>query len=133
MRNRAKCKLCKDIVESFHVHDYVTCSCGEIAVDGGLQYLKAVAKNWENFLRVDDEGNEIIVKIDCSSESSIEKEAQNTQNTQHKPSKVELLEMLHDMIKAIENLPPAGMSTYITHYDYVSLLILLSALFRADD
>lgn len=133
MINRAKCKLCSSIVESFHSTDYVYCKCGEIFVDGG-DSLKCGAKDWSNFIRVDDEGNEIIVKVQESPSSSSEgQKAENTQNAQHKPSKVELLEMLHDMIKSIENLPPNALSTYITHYDYVSSLILLLALFKAED
>ena len=38
--NKAKCKVCKDIIESKHTHDYVECSCGEISVDGGKDYLR---------------------------------------------------------------------------------------------
>ena len=40
IRNSAKCKLCNDEIESKHVHDYVTCLCGAISVDGGHEYLK---------------------------------------------------------------------------------------------
>jgi len=49
-----------------------------------------------------------------------------------KMSKQDLLEMLDEMIKNIEGLPPGAMLTPITHYDHVSLLILLSALLKAD-
>ena len=38
--NKARCKICGDIIESVHVHDYKTCKCGKIAVDGGKEYLK---------------------------------------------------------------------------------------------
>ncbi len=37
--NKAKCKRCGDIIESKTVHDFKTCSCGAISVDGGLDYL----------------------------------------------------------------------------------------------
>ena len=40
IRNRAKCLLCGDIVESVSVHDYRECSCGAMAVDGGKNYLR---------------------------------------------------------------------------------------------
>lgn len=40
IRNRAKCLLCGDIVESVSVHDYRECSCGAMAVDGGKSYLR---------------------------------------------------------------------------------------------
>lgn len=46
------------------------------------------------------------------------------------PTKEELLDMLSEMIKNYENLPPGALLTPITHYDHQSLLLLLSALFR---
>jgi hypothetical protein len=38
--NQAKCTKCGDTPISTHRHDYVECSCGNIAVDGGMEYLK---------------------------------------------------------------------------------------------
>jgi len=38
--NRARCRKCGDVVESKSVHDFASCSCGAISVDGGLEYLK---------------------------------------------------------------------------------------------
>lgn len=43
--NRAECARCGDVIESKHRHDYQTCSCGEIFVDGGLAYLRRGAKD----------------------------------------------------------------------------------------
>lgn len=40
LSNKIQCKVCGDIVESKHVHDYVTCSCGSVSVDGGKEYLR---------------------------------------------------------------------------------------------
>lgn len=40
IRNMAKCRLCGDIIESKHRHDFRGCSCGAIFVDGGREYLK---------------------------------------------------------------------------------------------
>ena len=40
IRNAAKCLNCNDIVESTHRHDFVMCTCGNLAVDGGKAYLK---------------------------------------------------------------------------------------------
>lgn len=37
--NRAKCLDCNDIITSYHVHDYVTCSCKKLSVDGGTEYI----------------------------------------------------------------------------------------------
>ena len=38
--NKAKCKKCGDVIESKHRHDFVSCNCGAISVDGGKDYLK---------------------------------------------------------------------------------------------
>ena len=40
MRNRCKCLYCFDIIESFSRHDYVSCKCGAIFTDGGLDYTR---------------------------------------------------------------------------------------------
>lgn len=137
MRNRAKCKLCNEIIESFHQHDYVACKCGEIAVDGGQSYFKCHAKDFNNFLRVDDEGNEkhIIFKDKPSEQEENElikeKVADELSNTQPM-TKAQMLDELQRMILKIEELPPQAMQTPITHYDFVSALMLLSAILRAE-
>ncbi len=46
--NKAKCLVCGDIVESKHRHDFVKCSCGSMFVDGGLDYLRRGAKDFNN-------------------------------------------------------------------------------------
>ena len=40
IRNMARCKLCGDVIESKTRHDFVTCSCGAVSVDGGHDYLR---------------------------------------------------------------------------------------------
>lgn len=40
LRNAARCLTCNDVIESRHRHEYVRCTCGNIAVDGGRVYLK---------------------------------------------------------------------------------------------
>ncbi len=39
-RNRAKCRKCGDVIESTHRHDFVSCKCGAIFVDGGNDYWR---------------------------------------------------------------------------------------------
>ena len=34
--NKIKCKKCGNIIESISTNDYKRCSCGAVAVDGGL-------------------------------------------------------------------------------------------------
>ena len=38
--NKIRCRKCADIIESKYTHDYVSCSCGSCAVDGGYEYLR---------------------------------------------------------------------------------------------
>lgn len=40
IKNAIQCKLCGEVVESKHVHDFVQCKCGACAVDGGHEYLR---------------------------------------------------------------------------------------------
>ena len=40
LRNRAKCGRCGDVIESKHRHDFKSCSCGAIFIDGGKDYLR---------------------------------------------------------------------------------------------
>lgn len=63
MRNRAKCKLCGDTIESYANDDTIECSCGEITISGGNNKLITWAKDYANFLRIDDLDNEIEVKF----------------------------------------------------------------------
>jgi len=45
LKNSARCKSCGDIIESKHRHDWVSCKCGKIFVDGGLEYLRRGAED----------------------------------------------------------------------------------------
>lgn len=38
--NAAECLECGDILRSRNRHDFVTCSCGALSVDGGSWYCK---------------------------------------------------------------------------------------------
>lgn len=49
-----------------------------------------------------------------------------------KPSRIELIEMLEEMSNRIESLPQEALYAPITHADFCSLLLLLSAILRAD-
>ena len=45
IRNAIKCNHCGDIIESKYTHDFKWCSCGAVAVDGGLSYTRRCFKN----------------------------------------------------------------------------------------
>ena len=42
IQNAVTCNGCGDFIVSKHRHDFVTCSCGAISVDGGQEYLRRV-------------------------------------------------------------------------------------------
>lgn len=120
LKNRAKCKLCNDIIESVHRHDYVTCSCGEISIDGGSGggYIRCRANDSNNLIRLDDEDNVILPPVREGTGSS-------------EPPKQEGLEILKAMIQRIESLPPQSLYAPINHADFASLLRVLLDVFRA--
>lgn len=123
MKNIAKCKLCQSVIESFHPTDYVMCKCGHIAVDGG-EAMRCYATDWRNFIRIDDEGHEIMPKI-------VEKAYENEPfEPMKKTNKEERIEYIEDMIKHLEKLPQSVMISPLTHYDYVTLLSLIASILK---
>jgi hypothetical protein len=133
MRNRAKCKLCEQIIESLHSHDYVPCKCGEIAIDGGDSYFRCVAHNWANFLRIDDDGNVIVPEIKDSPELEAKGLPEGNEaitESRAKVGRAELLDMLDEMVKNIDNLPRHAMDAPVTHSDLSSVLLLISKVLR---
>lgn len=44
LQNEAECKACGDRIYSAHRHDFKTCSCGKISVDGGMNYIRRIGK-----------------------------------------------------------------------------------------
>ena len=51
--NKIQCKKCKDIIESKYVYDFKWCVCRNIAVDGGLEYLRRVG-NLEDIIELSE-------------------------------------------------------------------------------
>lgn len=122
MKNRAKCKLCKSVIESFHEGDYVTCKCGQISVSAGLS-MECSALDWSNFLRIDDLGNEIIPKV-------VDKNDDVKPLYNENPNREDKIKMLDEMIKYYENLPSHVLQAPINGYDFLSSLMLLSSILR---
>ena len=54
--NKIRCKKCGDIIESKHRHDFVTCKCVAVSVDGGQDYLKRSGnyEDWEELIEYED-------------------------------------------------------------------------------
>lgn len=51
--NKARCFKCQTLIESKHRHDFVTCKCGAISVDGGKDYLRRVG-DLDNFIELSE-------------------------------------------------------------------------------
>lgn len=131
MRNRAKCKLCKSIIESFTLYDYVMCKCGEIAISGGTQEANCSAKNWNNFLRIDDLNNEVIPKIidpNMPSDTTLAEDISQTKLT-----KKDMLKMLEEMINGYERLPQQALNGPVSNLDMISALMLIKSIFTVEE
>ena len=71
--NKAQCKICKSIIESFHVHDFKTCDCGAISVDGGSEYFRFSGDSdsiislcgYKHFIRLNTDDNDFFKDIIC--------------------------------------------------------------------
>jgi hypothetical protein len=83
----------------------------------------------ENFICLDDEGNEIIPRL--REEKEVVQDDNKMVNLP-KPPRDELLDILDEMVKRIGDLPQHASLAPITHADFASLLMLLSSIFRAD-
>ena len=49
IKDQVKCLKCGDIIESKNRHDFVTCSCGNVSVDGGKDYLRRTFHNKDDY------------------------------------------------------------------------------------
>lgn len=84
--------------------------------------MECSALDWNNFLRIDDQGNEIIVTVKSEDVKPLYNEA---------PTREDKLKMLDEMIKSYENLPQNALNAPITGYDLLSALLLVSSILRS--
>lgn len=59
IKNMAKCLCCGDVVESTHRHDFKTCKCGKLSVDGGVAYLKRSFEKFEEWQELSEEEEDL--------------------------------------------------------------------------
>lgn len=127
MRNIGKCKLCQSVIESHFTGDVVSCKCGEITVyDGGAMRMQC--NNIENFLRVDDLGNEIVVHY-------VDKHADKANDDRpNEPPKCftydECVEMLENRVKYYGELPEHVLQSPIDHCDLVNFMLDVLNIFK---
>lgn len=61
--NMAQCLGCKTIIRSEHTHDFKSCTCGRVCVDGGRDYTRRVfssASDYKDLSVYDDAPFEVI-------------------------------------------------------------------------
>lgn len=117
MRNRAKCKLCDDIIESLALTDLQMCKCGEIGVEGGSQLFRTYAKNYDNFLRVKDD--DTVIKV------TVQKKEEKQPLT-----KEEKIQEIEYFIEKLEDLSPEALSAHATNYDILAIAYLLKLIIK---
>ena len=132
MRNRAKCKKCESTIESYGLSDTIECDCGAIAISGGDQKFMAFATDWSNFLRIDEDGNIIEVKIVDPTTKPLDSGSKLVDDSIHRPTKAELLQQLASMTESYGRLPQHAMMNPINGYDICSLMLLLQAIFESE-
>lgn len=62
--NKIKCNYCGDIIESEYTHDFKSCKCGKVSVDGGKSYLKrCFTKSLDDYIELSEyeDDNEITI------------------------------------------------------------------------
>ncbi len=58
MANKARCEICKTVIESKSRHNFVSCACGKIFVDGGNDYFRCGYENPEDITFIYEDGRE---------------------------------------------------------------------------
>jgi hypothetical protein len=133
MRNRAKCKLCEDIIESSGT-EWINCSCAQIGISGGEKYYGTVAVDYTNFLRIDDDGNEIPVTYveKEPAKQEVEQAAEEEPTyTLTKQDKIKELESFFDH-ENFDKLPMHAKYGHVTEAAFQSLGLLLISILRDD-
>ena len=70
--NAAQCLSCQEVIVSTHRHDFKSCKCGSVSVDGGLEYIRRAFKDrngfvercayvWDKWSRPDDAAGKWLV------------------------------------------------------------------------
>lgn len=59
--NKVRCGICNDIIESNRRHEFVTCKCGHVSVDGGSAYRRRCWNGEPNWFEISSDGTEVHV------------------------------------------------------------------------
>ena len=50
--NKVQCAKCLDFLVSRRVHDFVSCRCGSVSIDGGTEYLRRIYQDERDFIEL---------------------------------------------------------------------------------
>lgn len=53
-RNAVRCTHCGEVIESTYCHDFKTCRCGRVSVDGGHDYLRRCCASPEDYTELSE-------------------------------------------------------------------------------
>jgi hypothetical protein len=51
---KIQCVSCEDVIQSKYRHDFVSCKCGDIFIDGGDDYTRIGCKDEGSYIEVKD-------------------------------------------------------------------------------
>lgn len=54
IRNAVRCNHCGDVIDSNYTHDFKTCCCGRVTVDGGHDYLRRCAASENDYTELSE-------------------------------------------------------------------------------
>ena len=99
LRNSIKCNHCNDEIESKHRHDFVTCKCGKISIDGGKDYKKTIFTKLSDFTdtSIDDDGSHELRRKYLTWGNNYDKDMNRLPETVWNP----IMDMTSDHIQAI--------------------------------
>lgn len=120
MRNRIKCKLCQDVIESISGEE-VECSCKHIAVRGMWSNREILAIDFKNVIGIEDDGSESDINVIES-----RKNAPIIDDMKQPPTDV--LFEITEMIRSFERLPPHATMQPLTQVDLFAVLLLMTKL-----
>ncbi len=56
--HRLKCLDCGDVIQSKHRHDFVSCSCRKVSIDGGGEYQRMLLMPGGSYVDLDQPPDE---------------------------------------------------------------------------
>jgi hypothetical protein len=99
LKNSIKCNHCNDEIESKYTHNFVTCKCGKVSVDGGLDYGRTLFTEISDFTdtSIYDDGTHELRRQHLVWGNNYDKDMNRLPETVYNP----IMSMTSDHIQAI--------------------------------